>query len=540
MTVTTYRPNSTISNGNWARTPSGSAIHSILSDNSDSTFISTTSRSQLPSQFAVFDIPDVTLATGAKIFSVRLRVRVLQVPGPSGSSFDYDIIRFFGDFVETVIVEAITGSIFKLFATIFGFFNPKPPPSGSPVWETVELAYYPEKPSGGEWTVDALNTMQFRLGRSDTSGVAAKVSEFYVDVDTNEAPVINVTGPTGPITDRTRPVVTWTYSDTEGDPQAAYRTRVFTEAQYTAGTFNLDTTVPFASTEWVPGQDTSWLVSRDLPNGNYRVYVQVKQVWNGIGDHTSAWDSFDFEQDVPGPPTPNITATPNIVGNWVQIDLSPSSGSPATETYNVEYSDNAGVTWQLVRGGFQIIADVDGQASLLDYEAPLNVARFYRALAFRTLSTIKVASDYSDEISATTRSTDFWMKDPIAPSRNMIVVVFDDKPKRNRSQGVFSPLSAQGNDTYKIVVNGPTYGIEGQLMLVFVGDDLTSGWTAFNELNDPGRTLLFQYPTGEQHYIRLGSEITQEWGMKGRFVQYRKASVQYYEVEKPADPAVPS
>lgn len=541
MPVITKRPNSTISNGNWTKTPSGGTVHGILSDNSDSTYLSITSRCQLPGQFAVFDIENVTLPTGAKIFSVGIRVRALQAVPPGGGSFIYNIIHFFGQFVEEVVEDAITGSISRLFATLFGFPCPKQPPgAGSPAWETVQLAYNTEKPSGGEWTVDILNALTWKLGRSDSSGSLSKVAEFYVDIDYNERPVVDVTGPVGPITTTTRPVVKWDYTDPEGDLQSAFRVKIFNAAQYGAGGFNVDTSVPYVDSGWVASGESQWLVSQDLPDDSYRAYVQVKQVWKGLGDHTSVWDYFAFTQNVPGPPAPVITATPNNNVNWVQVDLVPSSGSPATETYNVYTSDDSGVTWQLLRGGFQITADGTGQATMYDYEAPLNRARWYKALGYLTIGTIKVASDVSNIATATPRTSKFWLKDPAAPALNMPISVYADTPRQDRNQGVFSPLSATGRDIKKIVVNGPRYGLEGDITFVFVGPDETSGFNDFNSIYDSGRTLLLQYPTGEQHYVALGSEVSQEWGLFGRFVHYRKATTQYYEVDSPADPDGPT
>lgn len=541
MPILTKRPSTTISNGNWAKTPSGGTIAGILSDGSDTTFVSTASRSQLPSQAAVFDIDDISLPTGAKIFSVRVNVRVLQSTPVTGGSFIYDIIQFAGAFIETVVEDAITGSIDRLFATLFGFNCPtQPPGGGSPAWQTVSLAYNLEKPSGGEWTQDIFNALTWNLKRTDNNGELAKVSEWSVDIDYNEIPVVNVVGPTSPVTGTTRPLVSWTYTDPEGDLQSEYQVKVFNAAQVADPSFNADTSVPFSSSGWLAGQDGQWLVADNLTNDDYTAYVQVKQVWKGIGDHVSAWDSYTWTQAVPGPPQPLITAVPNNSQNWVQINLQPSSGSPATETYNVYYSDNAGVTYQLLRGGFQILADVNGLATVTDYEAPLNVARWYRALGFRTITTIKVASIYSDVAAVTPGTSKFWLKDPLAPSLNMAITVYDDKPRQDRNQGVFTPLSADGYNTFKIIVSGPLYGIEGDITFVFVGPDDTSGYSDFLNIIDSGRTLLLQYPTGEEHYIRFGPEMSQEWMPDRTRVLYRKVKHTYFEVAKPADPSAPS
>lgn len=547
MATLTLRPNTTIQNGVWTKVPSGGTVAGILSDNSDLTYIYTNVRNMTPGQVAVVDFPDIAagvdLPTGAKINNLRFRTRAYQVTPPSGSSFSYEPVRFYCQLVETVVHDIVTGQYDQLFRHIFGWQAPiQPATAGSPTWVTTELVAFPDRPSGGEWTIEAINNLKAYLGRSDGNpyAVPAKLGELYMDIDYNEQPEVDVTGPTTPVEDTTRPVITWDYTDPEDDPQAAYRVKVFTEAQYTASTFAIESTVPFAEVDWTAGEDEQWLCSRDLANGTYRAYVQVRQLWRGIGEHRSEWEYHEWVQDVPGPPAPVITPTVNTTVNWVQLDLAPSDDDPATETYNVEYSDDSGLTWQLIRGGFQIAADASMNATVYDYEAPLNQARWYRAAGFRTLGSVRVSGDYSDVVTATPFSTKFWLKDPLSPSLNMRITVYDDKPKQQRAQGVFSPLAAAGTTTFKVVVSGPRYGIEGDMVLVFVGNDADSGFDDFNAIYESGRTLLLQYPTGEQHYVRLGADVSQEWGLQSTKVQYRKVTISYYEVVKPVDPTVPT
>lgn len=619
MAILVMRPNSTVQNGSWVKTPSGGTLHGILSDNSDATFVVLNGKTLIQSALGIVDFADIVagvdIPAGAKILSMRARARAYQVTPPSGSSFSYDPVRFYFQFVEQVIHDVVTGNYAALFRHIFGFNAPNQPPGAvSPTWSDLTFVTFLESPSGGEWTVEKINATKFFLGRIDNNPYSspAKMSEIYMDVEYNEAPTVAVNGPTevrtitdgvttnasttltsatanftsndvgasvtgsgipalttiasrtnsttvvlsaaatatatgvsvtitrNVITATTRPLVTFDYSDPENDPQSAFRAKVFTQTQVDGATFQVEATTPFTQVDWVAGQDEQWLVNRDLPNDDYVVYVQVRQLWRGTGEHRSEWGSYAWTQAVPGPPAPILTATANTITNWIQLDMTPSSGSPATETYNVEYSDNSGLTWQLIRNGFQILADgVTFNATVYDYEAPLNVARWYRAAGYRTITSIKVAGDFSNIEMCTAYSTKFWLKDPASPALNMPIVVYDDKPKQQRSQGVFAPLSAAGVDAFKIVVSGPRYGIEGTMTLVFVGTDDASGFTSFNDLVSSGRTLLIQYPTGEQHYIRIGSEVSQEWGLRTNRVHYRKATFDYFEVVKPDDTGIP-
>lgn len=528
MPVLTLRPNGTVQLGSWSLVGAATG-HAALSDGSDSTYVQNSNRCELDSQVAIFAIEDIDIPDGAKIFSVRSRARVEKVTPAVGVPSPLLIIIF----VQVVVKAAVTVNISLLFRILIGFICPRPAPSV--VWETQDLAYYTEQPAGGEWTETSFNAFTVRLGRRN-AGANAKVSAIYVDVDYNTRPVGTATGPTGTVIDTTRPTVTWTYADSEGDPQQAYLVRIFNDAQYLAGGFDPATSTPYTESGWTAGQDLSWVVNRDLVNDTYRAYVWVEQVWNGIGKHRSAPTFIGWVQNVPGPPRPTVNATYELDLNRVRLDISRGGTTPPTETYNLERSLNLGVTWETVRGGLQLVPDAGGNVTVYDHEAPLAIVAQYQVIAYRTLGSIKVASDPSLPVSALPNSLDWWLKDPLASVLNTVLPVAGDKPNRPRSQGVFAPIVADGVEARKIVVNGPSYGVEGELELIFVGADAAdtgSLWAAFNTLRNSGRTLLLQYPTGEQHYIQLGDDLKWEWGLRRDQVRYRRATISYTEVTEP-------
>jgi hypothetical protein len=597
-------------------------VAQILSDDSDLTFLSTTARSSLPGDFATFDIQDLSssdVPDGAAIKSVTLLAKVLQVaPSGGGGSFLSDIIRFTGEIVETVI-DVTTGGglgdfLTEFFRHLFSFPCPTPPGGASPTWQTITIKSYPNSPAGSNWTRDLVNAQTWRIGRSDLSAQLSKMSEFYIDVEFNNRPSLDITGPTetrsvtngvlnstttvtsstmaftsddvgaflvgtgipagativtvnsstsvtlstaatttasgvtltltrSVITATTRPIISTLYTDTEGDPQAAVRFRVFTAAQAAAPAFDVETTTPFASSpgvdNWIAGTSNQWLCTRDLPNGDYVVYAQARQQWDGP-ELKSQWDAYNFTMHVAGPPVPVLTATPNYVNNWVQLDLVPSDDTPLTETYNIYSSDDAGITWQLVWGGWQVLANgITGTATLVDYLAPLNKNRWYKALGYRTLGTVKVASDESDIATAVPLYHEFALKDPFAPSLNQPIGWMDDSPEENRSQGVYIPLVAQDVKAYAIVVDGPLQGLQGDSKLLFIDAD-DAAWEKWKAIRAAGHTLLLQYPTGEQHWIRLKGEAKWTWRTDGNTgVDFRILEWGYIEVQPPLDPKAP-
>lgn len=572
MPTTTTRPNADVQHGTWTLT-GGTNLATILSDNLDTTYIQQANRRcRLKNEVAIVGLGDVSLPAGAKIFSVGIRVRYGRVKptGSGGHDLD-DLVRFIVELIEEVFEDVFYGARYNIWNLLFGFFCSKDP-SVTTVWETKQLAYYTEAPSGGEWTQDTFNNFTVRLGREDVSTKAGKLGELYADVTYNEKPVATATGPTGSIVDTTRPTITWTYSDPESDPQQAFRVRVFTAAQYGAAGFDPGVSTAFNETDsavgsggivplaptsgvvtpWVAGQDLRWAPTRDLPNGTYRAYVKVQQAWNGLGTHESDWSYIQWTQAVPGPPAPVLTATVDNTLNRVRIDMVPASPqTPVTLTYNLEYSDDAGLNWALVRGGLQASADATTQArTIYDYEAPLNHARWYRAQGYRQLSTIKVASDYSNIATATPMSLRYWLKDPLNPSLNTQVVLAanaqgggsgsstqvdgssGDQPNRPRSQGIFAPLVASGYSTFKVAVTGPQYGLEGSFNLLFRDE---ASWTAFVSIMDSGRTTLFQTPAGENRYVALGGDLSWGYVPQDTYVRVRLASISYTQVATPPD-----
>jgi hypothetical protein len=550
--VEVLRPDEAISEGTWSIIGDGATLVTALNDDNDATYIRNDGIAVLDTEIAKVGLSDISLPENAKIFSVRVRIRVEQVVDPGsdggggggtggGGGDPRPSPRCFIYWIQRIIIDALTLNITKLFRDIFGFHCPRPkpppptdPPGTPPVveWETLELAYFTQQPAGGEWTVDSFNGFVLGLGRDDAED-PAKISAVWVDVDWNAAPVGTATGPTGAIDFTTRPEVTWTYEDQESDRQQAWNVRVFNSGQFGATDFDPINSPAVAESGWTQGEDLAWTVNRDLVNGIYHAYVQVEQVWRGIGSHRSVPTFVEWEQAVPGPPNPHLSVLFDETYNKVELDLTEGGPTPETISYNIETSDNAGVTWELLRNGIQITVDENRSAVIYDYEAPLNLLRKYRAQAFRQLSTIKVASGYSNEVSIVPRVLVFWLKDPLAPDLNMVLPVLSDEPGRPRSVGVFTPLVADGLEARKITVTGPRYGVEGTMGLVFVGSDVTSGWDAFNTIVQSGRVLLWQKPTGEQHYISFLGDLTWEWDFRDDEMRYRIAKISYVEVIKP-------
>lgn len=528
MPVEILRPNATEQLGSW--TVSGAATaHQALNDASDTSYVQLITRCRNEPQVLRLNIGDLTtVPTGAKIFSVGERIRiqcVVNVRPPR-------CIRWHRRCRPFNIVTAIVLLVFRI---LFGWPCPRRP---TVVWVDQVLGYSTTDPEGNEWTVDAVNDLDVDLGRDDADTTPLRISALYVDVTFNQRPSASVSTPTGTITDTSRPTVTWVYSDPESDPQQAFRVRIFNSAQYSAVGFDPLTSPSVDDSGWVMSDLVTWTGDVELVNATYRAYVQVEQAWAGLGQHRSLVTFSQWTQNVAGAPNPQILISDfEPAQNRVRLVVAPGGTTPATVSYTIFRSDDAGVTWAPVRGGVQIPADGMNAVELYDYEAPLNLLVQYRAVAFRQLGSLRFVSDYSNVISVVCDVVVFWLKDPLAPALNMVLPISAsgaDQPSRPRAQGVFTPLVADGLDARAIVINGPLYGLSGSLELIFTQRDPEGDlWTAFNGIYRSGRTLLLQYPTGEQHYVALGGDLSWTWDLVRTDVRWRRAQIGYTEVEKP-------
>lgn len=624
MGVVTRRPDTAVTStpGNWTKvTSTGQTVAQILSDDSDLTYMSIATPSTLPQNLAKFGIVDLTTAdvpASAKIKSVTARAKVLQIAPVLGSSFFTDLLRLQLQITEEVTDLAAAGGlgdfIIALFHHLASFLWPTPPGGASPTWQYLSKTFT-STPSGGELTVAAINAFTYYLTRGDPIPITIKVSEYYLDVEFNLAPVLNIIGPTETrvvtdgattntsttltsataaftsndvgaaitgtgipalttiasvtnattvvlsaaatatatgvtvtvvrtvVTTTSRPIITTTYDDTEGDLQSAIRFRIFTAAQAALGSFNVETTPPFAKSigveDYILGQSRQWLCNRDLPNGDYVVYAQAKQEWSGPTPHVSQWDAYTFTMNAPAPISPDLVAAADPVNSWTQLDVSTTDNTPPVETYNFYSSDDSGITWQLVWDGWQVDADEFGNATLVDYLGPLNQARQYKALSYTTVGGIKIASSESNIAVAVAAYHEFALKDPFAPSLNQPIGWMDDDPGEESSQGVHIPLVADGQKAYAIVVEGPLQGITGDSKMLFIDPD-DEAWEKWKAIRAARHTLLLQYPTGEQHWIRIKGAPKWSWRTDGDTgVDFRILEWGYIEVKAPRDPGAP-
>lgn len=359
--------------------------------------------------------------------------------------------------------------------------------TGTPIWYVSPPQYVspPNAPgyySGAHWTqadLDNLNVgVTWRNGDTQSGpppqgGGAAYIYEIYATVLSALPPSVTVQNPTGTYT-ISNPTVTWTYAQgTDGSAQQAYRVKVFTLAQYSAGGFDPATSVATWDTGVVNGSAASRQIGILLANTTFRAYVEVAQVTAGV-TQWSPWAFSQFIINVAGPGAPTIVDSPNPTLG--RIDLTVTKGAnPAWTLAQVQRSVDGGTTWVDVRD--YAMHDVTGltSVSISDYEAPPDTAVIYRARGLTVAAGGTIAGDWSASTSAKSWALVYnlancdgavaWLKNPLDPNLNMLVRLGPGSlisKTRRISRGVFDILGRQN----PVVVSDSRRSIETTLTIL--------------------------------------------------------------------------
>lgn len=253
------------------------------------------------------------------------------------------------------------------------------------------------------------------------------------------APTVTVLGPAD-TTVSTRPLVTWSYGDAEGDAQATWQVRVFTAAQYGAGGFDPATSTATWASSGTGRFDRATLIGVDLANATYRAYMRVTDT-SGLA---SSWAYKQWVQNVTPPATPSVTPTVVVASLAISLALHVNpSGLSASARIGVQYHDADwdGSTWAFVVGGWDLDPDGSGNVTLVDVEPRFGVARTYRAVTYIHDPSVGTwaASAWSSTSSATLNITRWALTTPTQPTRGGLMDETAATPVKTRDAvaGVF-------------------------------------------------------------------------------------------------------
>lgn len=175
---------------------------------------------------------------------------------------------------------------------------------------TYEVATYTRDPLSNPWDIHRLNKILCQCFSVSAVFDCIRVYKVYAQVNYRVRPTVTVEAPTGTVLTPS-PVISWTYAQADGDPQAKAEYRIFTGIQEADSTFSPDTTPPIYATT-VDGDLTSQILPTSVNADTYAVYVRV---YSSFGAK-STWVGRQFSVQGPSPGVPGddntVSGTPGI------------------------------------------------------------------------------------------------------------------------------------------------------------------------------------------------------------------------------------
>lgn len=162
------------------------------------------------------------------------------------------------------------------------------------------VATYTVDPQGNKWDVQGLNNLWYQFWSKNAVTDLVRIYNAWVVVNYKSTPTVVVNQPSGTL-NTAAPVVSWTYTQSEGDFQTSAVYKIFTADQQAAVGFSPATSTP-VYTGSVTGVTTAVQMTHALPSNSYFVYVQA----TSYAGAQSNWGYQQFSLVAPTPGVPGI------------------------------------------------------------------------------------------------------------------------------------------------------------------------------------------------------------------------------------------
>ena len=403
---------------------------------------------------------------------------------------------------------------------------------------------------GGEYSAGKDSTDKDQK-KFETRARDLRISEvgytfYYVDqpeVTTVSAPVDGST-----LTSASAPQIQWRSKFDEvksGNDTQYWQVKLFKTPAGGWSGFNATTnTADLLESASGTGNPQLWQPTVNLTNGTYRAYVQIGTAVKGyFVPLYSDWNysGFTVTVDRPGVPT-SFSATADNANGRIALSatkVAATAGPPvvtATDYIQFQRSTDSGTTWEDIRtdNGDGRVTAASGATTYYDYEVGNGVNAIYRCRAVDTYAA-DTGNSYSAWSSSTSAvnwtSTDWWLKNPLLPSQNVVVNVHSlTEESRAARQGVFQAIGS----TTAVVVSDTRGPRAGDITLRVDSDEEKADLDTLVESTTP---LLLQGAPDEHWsdtYLVLGN-YSRTRAYDKAFAETTFDSTSWIEVESPAD-----
>lgn len=468
------------------------AYHTAANDNSDATYVRFPDNGSYWS--VEYSFATVAIPAGAQIRSVTPRVRHNNA-NPVNTIRGFTLLTG-GNAFPTDALDWVTGLT------------------------TQAGAARTELPGGGAWTQAAVDGLSMRVSKLIVPTYAPQfdVSEVYIDVVYNAAPVISITAPST-VQGTSRPVVAWNYTDAEGDVQEAFRVKTFTQAQFSAGGFDPNTTTPFHDSGVVSSSATSWQYPIDLTNGgNYTTYVQASDAgsngrWSGLSVNGP---KVSVAISLTAPNAPTLSVAPLVANNGYRLTITAANNiNPATTyRFSVERYDAINGVWQVLTRLWSTVGNGTADYASLDfattasptltvddYEVRRGTLPQYRVRVLATKSGNNLISPYSTTVvPATALPAAGWRLVPVNSPTTGIALNVHSETLSWESQQRQSIVYALGRSNPIVLIDA----IAGETLDLELSMLSQNDYDAFERLRKLADTMLLQTSYGDHRYVRFG------------------------------------
>lgn len=268
-------------NDGWSLVGSGvSALYQALANDDDTKYIK--SPASKNGAAVTFPVDTTSVPEGAVITSITLKARISLGAGsaPPGTA------------------PSVTFSIAAQDDTSRYTTRTIQVTTGSPT--TVEIATYQRDALGYLWDVFRLNYLFCRVFTYVGIADLIRLYKLFCEIKYRVRPTITVDAPTGTVLTPS-PVIAWTYTQTDGDPQKYAEFKLFTAEQVSQISFNPDTAAPVYYQK-VEGTIGSVLLPTSINPNDYYVYVRAVSSFGA----KSVWVGRAFTVSGPAPGTPGV------------------------------------------------------------------------------------------------------------------------------------------------------------------------------------------------------------------------------------------